>query len=195
MSFKFQNFVAPPSRKPVDFPARLKSMQSALHGRAVWLLGKPNPIKIIDPCQFHESGPRIFNFPSTDRAYARLSLGSQTDWVCAFVELAHETVHLLDPISGMASNFEEAVAVRFAEQCSREAKVACASLPESYQRAVNMADALEVDVFALAKRIRADGRRQLSSVTAQELLQEVLAMNGSCDEAAAQFLSSEFPGK
>lgn len=195
MSFQFQNFAAPPSKKPVDFPSRLRRMQSALRGRAVWLLGKPNAKKVIEPSQFHEDGPRVFNFPSTHRAYARLSLDSQTDWACAFAELAHETVHLLDPISGMASNFEEAVAVRFAEECCKEAKVASSTLTDNYQKAVDMADGLCVNIFSLARRLRADGRRQLSAVTDQELMQAVHAMNGSCDEATAQFLVAKFPGR
>ena len=48
-----------------------------------------------------------------DGAFAELSRASECYWPTVVFEMAHETVHLLNPVPGNANNLEEGVAVAF----------------------------------------------------------------------------------
>ena len=57
--------------------------------------------------------PRIRNTPSLDGAFVELSRATERSWSLAVFEMAHETVHLLNPIPGNTNNLEEGIAVAF----------------------------------------------------------------------------------
>tara|TARA_R110000868_G_scaffold35862_1_gene128004 strand:- start:433 stop:936 length:504 start_codon:yes stop_codon:yes gene_type:complete len=77
------------------------------------LFGEKNFNKKIYRPIFNGDRPKIINTPNLDGAFASLSTGAKTDWVSTFYELAHETVHLLDPVTGFTNYLEEGFAVMF----------------------------------------------------------------------------------
>lgn len=68
--------------------------------------------KIYQPT-FGPDGPFLINMPTLDGAFAQLSLSAAVFWPTAVYELAHETVHLLNPTVGCTNWLEEGIAVAF----------------------------------------------------------------------------------
>ncbi len=102
-----------PNNKPKEDPGALWSLQASLLAFAEDQLGPRDSTKKIYQPQFTDQGPMLRNTPKLDGAYAELSRGAENFWSTALFELAHETVHLLDPSVGNTNYFEEGIAVRF----------------------------------------------------------------------------------
>jgi hypothetical protein len=64
-------------------------------------------------------GPVIINTPELDGAFASLIRAARTYWPTTLYELAHETVHLLDPTVGPTNFLEEGFAVHFSVDMSK----------------------------------------------------------------------------
>ncbi len=77
------------------------------------MLGSRNQSKKIYQPIFRADGPLIVNTPNFDGAFAVLSVNAAGYWPTVVYELAHETVHLLDPITGHTNWLEEGAAVEF----------------------------------------------------------------------------------
>ena len=75
------------------------------------VLGPRDGSKKIYQPQFADDGPHVRNTPNLDGAFVELSHGGECYWPTIVYEMAHETVHLLNPIPGNTDNIEEGVAV------------------------------------------------------------------------------------
>jgi hypothetical protein len=89
------------------------TIQNELLARAESMLGSRNQSKKVYQPIFRSDGPVVVNTPNFDGAFAALSLDAAGYWPTVVYELAHETVHLLDPIAGHTNWLEEGAAVEF----------------------------------------------------------------------------------
>lgn len=88
-------------------------IQEILLGTAEQVLGPRDHSKTIGRPEFHTNGPRIYNTDSPDGAHVVLSSNAKNFWPTAIYEMAHETVHLLNPVRGYTTWLEEGMAVEF----------------------------------------------------------------------------------
>ena len=103
-----------PSTVPEQSPEALWSLQMELLGLAETLLGPRDQSKRILPPQFKSGGPNICHTPSYDGAFVELSPGAVRYWPTVVYEMAHESIHLLNPTLLGGSNYlEEGLAVEF----------------------------------------------------------------------------------
>ena len=77
------------------------------------ILGPRDSSKKLYQPQFIDGVPHIFNTKNPDGVIVRLSRNGECYWPTVVFEMAHETVHLLNPIPGNANYLEEGVAVTF----------------------------------------------------------------------------------
>ncbi len=82
--------------------------------------------------------------------------------------MAHETIHLLDPISGNTNNFEEGVAVAFSLSIQRAYGVNIRPAMKSYIDALQLVCVLPGGPLEVGRRVRESVGR-LSAVTVQDL--------------------------
>ena len=102
-----------PDTYPGDDPPALWTLQQELLSLAESVLGPRDISKTIFQPQFDDDGPQIRNTSTLDGAFVELSRNAEYYWPTAVYEMAHETVHLLDPVPGNTNNLEEGVAVAF----------------------------------------------------------------------------------
>lgn len=88
-----------PFERPDDAPVFLWSLQRRLLQDAEIRLGPKEPGKEIFQPTFSDTGPHVVNTPTLDGAFASLSRNAAGFWPTCVYELAHETVHLLNPPS------------------------------------------------------------------------------------------------
>ena len=101
-----------PATNPKDDPATLWALQLELLELTETLLGPRDASKRILPPKFVGDGPHVRHTPNWDGAFVELSLNGERYWPTVVYEMAHETVHLLNPVRlGEANNLEEGVAV------------------------------------------------------------------------------------
>lgn len=118
--------------------------------RAEMLLGSRDQRKKIYQPQFGALVPTVINTPSLDGAFAQLSSNAEGYWPTALFELAHETVHLLNPTVGRTNWLEEGLAVAF----SLHVQDAIRPSSGPYKEALTMIDALPNDPFAIGRAAR-----------------------------------------
>ncbi len=99
-----------------------------------------------------------------------LSYASKNYWPTVLYEMAHETIHLLNPISGSANWLEEGVAVEFSIYAQQKFSLPCIQSPDSgsYRQALDMVRLLPGGALCSAYRVR-DAFGSLSSVTFDQL--------------------------
>ncbi len=102
-----------PNTIPEHDQEGLLKLQEALLELAEQLLGDRDKSKIIYQPDFDVNGPYINNTPNLDGASARLSPNSKLYWPTVVYEMAHEIIHLLNPIVGYTNWLEEGIAVKF----------------------------------------------------------------------------------
>ncbi|UAY91503.1 hypothetical protein KSL88_18750 [Pectobacterium polaris] len=120
-----KNFKTPLSL-PKDSPSDLWTLQCLLDRYAQNVFGPRNPQKKLYQPSFNskaEDQPHVINSKNEDGGWAQLSLNASSYWPTTVYELAHETVHLLDPRPappyGKGSNWlEEGIAVEFSLHCA-----------------------------------------------------------------------------
>ncbi len=158
-----------PQTTPRDDPSALWALQMELLSMAESVLGPRDASKKIWQPQFANDGPRIRNTPNLDGAFAELSRAGECYWPTIVYEMAHETVHLLNPIPGDTNNLEEGVAVEFSlkAQQSYDIVIQKPSM-ESYLHVLQLVSMLPEGSLEAAKRVR-DRVGALSDVTAQQL--------------------------
>ncbi len=164
-----------PNSVPETDPSALWALQQELLGLAEQLVGKRDQSKRIFQPTFHENGPHIRNTPSLDGAFVELGSGSKVYWPTVVYEMAHETIHLLNPTVGYTNWLEEGVAVEFSIHVQREFGLLIQS-PSSgpYREALEMVRVLPDGVFRAAYRVR--------------------EVSGSLSAASFELLSSLFSG-
>lgn len=132
------------------------------------ILGPRDLSKRIYPPQFTDGGPCIRNTPNLDGAFTELSRAGECYWPTVVFEMAHEAVHLLNPVAGSTNNLEEGVAVAFSlyVQPSYDVRIR-PSLP-SYLHALHLARMLPGGALAAAARLRSRFGA-LNDITVQDL--------------------------
>ena len=143
-----------PDTLPLNDPEGLWSLQLALMVQAETLLGRRDSEKRTYQPQFTAGGPQIRNTPSLDGAYVELSPNGRFYWPTVVFEMAHETVHLLDPRAGNTNNFEEGVAVAFSLQVQPSYGIDVPVTMSSYAYALDLVLRLGDDPFSAGKRAR-----------------------------------------
>jgi hypothetical protein len=145
-------------------------MQCYLLEVAESLLGpRDNSKKIYQP-NFHENGPLLRNTPNFDGAFVQLSHNAAYYWPAVVFEMAHETVHLLNPTVQYTNWLEEGVAVSFSLHALAHFGLPTQSITMlTYQEAHALVRTLPGGEFAVAKSARASAGA-LHAVTVDHLL-------------------------
>lgn len=186
-----------PITLPKDSPSDLWSLQLLLDEYAQLLFGPRSPQKkLYQPTFSIQEGeqPHVINSLSEDGGWAQLSINASTYWPITVYELAHETVHLLDPRPappyGKGSNWlEEGVAVEFSLHCAR---LICGVTPpignKKYNTARNLVLKIGKDnLFEKFKKLREEcGHFSDTTIDAMKL-----HVTG-CDETAIKKLTERF---
>ena len=145
-----------PAINPVDDPAALWTLQLELLGQAETLLGPRDQSKKVYQPQFTDRGPQIRNTPNLDGAFVELSRAAETDWAETVFEMAHETVHLLNPVAGNTDNLEEGVAVAFSLHVQPAYGINVRPGTTAYDHAHHLVCRLPGGPFAAGQRIRGE---------------------------------------
>ena len=158
-----------PQTSPRNDPVALWALQQQLLSLAEAALGPRDASKKIYQPVFADDGPHIRNTPELDGAFAELSRNSECNWPTAINELAHETVHLLDPAPGTGNYLCEGVAVAFSvyAQTTFGLQPQPIGLP-SYRRAMQLVCRLPNGPLEAARQVRASVSA-LRPVTTQHL--------------------------
>lgn len=160
-----------PDTEPINDPDGLWALQRKLLAMAESLYGlRDQSFRVFHP-QFCENGPNIRIEYVLRGAYAQLSYNGRFYWPTVVYELAHETVHLLNPVKrGEINNLEEGVAVAFSLHAQEyfSVRVQRPSMP-SYASALSLVEALPNDPLQSAGRIRWKVGR-FSDVSADDLV-------------------------
>ena len=159
-----------PQTSPRNDPVTLWALQQNLLSIAEAALGARDTSKKICQPGFTDDGPYIRNTPELDGAFAELSRNSEYYWPTAVYEMAHETVHLLNPVPGKGNYLGEGVAVAF----SVYVQTLFGLQPQpiglaSYRRALELVCRLPNGPLEAARQIRASVGA-LSQVTTQHLV-------------------------
>lgn len=158
-----------PSSRPDAEPSALWRLQTDLLTLAESNLGRRDKTKKIYLPAFDPAGPRLINTPTLDGAYAQLSANAAGFWPTAVYELAHETVHLLNPTVAYTNWFEEGIAVAFSilalEQYSLPTQLPSLA---TYLEALVLVQALPGGPFPAAQRAR-EMSGSLNAVKYEEL--------------------------
>lgn len=119
------------------------------------LLGERDKNFFILPPSFSEdAGPNIRFSEDRKLVFTELHKCAQSYWPSAVYQMAHETVHLLDPRPGASTWLEEAVAVEFALFIQKKLGHSAYMPTEKYYDAWRILHLVGRDTFAVARRIR-----------------------------------------
>ena len=144
-----------PQTRPGDDPDALWALQMELLSKAEAVLGPRDASKKICQPQFADGGPQIRSTPNRDGAFVELSRHGESYWPTVVYEMAHETVHLLNPIPGNASYLEEGVAVEFSLMAQQSYDISIQEPKmESYLKALLLVRMLPGGSLEAAKRLR-----------------------------------------
>lgn len=161
------DLILPASSSPGEDPSALWTVQLQLLDLAENTLGpRDDSIRICRPV-FSDDGPHItLNFNGT---FAELSRNAEEYWPAAVYELAHETVHLLNPKPGVGNWLSEGIAVAFSDCALLSFKLEPYSTDmQSYRRALDLVSELPRGSLAAGCTIR-DAYGSLESATQSKL--------------------------
>ena len=134
--------------------------------------------KTIFQPQFTDDGPHIRNTPNLDGVFVELSRNGECYWPTVVYEMAHETVHLLNPIPGNANNLEEGVAVAFSLGVQPVYGISIQTSMKSYLLALVLVVALPGGPLEAGRRVR-ERVGALSAATVQDLEALFPSVDGS----------------
>lgn len=141
--------------KPQDAPAALWDLQHELLALAEHLLGPRDRSKQIYPPDFHPDGPFLRNTPDNDGAFVQLSQNAAGYWPATIYEMAHETVHLLNPVAGGTNFLEEGIATAFSMYAVQTSGHPQNKIKiEAYADAMALVQSLPPDAFTAARMVR-----------------------------------------
>ena len=176
-----------PATNPRDDPERLWAMQADLLVIAESVLGPRDSSKEICAPRFVDDGPYIRNSPNMGAAWVELSRNGENYWPTVVYEMAHETVHLLNPIAGNANNLEEGVAVAFSLYVQPVYGICNPPRMKSYLCALGLVVALPGGPLEAGRRVR-EQIGALSAATVEDLRE----LFPSADVAVLSKLVEEF---
>lgn len=157
-----------PETNPRDDPASLWALQQELLMRAEFALGPRDASKTICRPWFVDDGPHIRNSPNLDAVWVEMSRNGETYWPTVIYEIAHETVHLLNPISGNANYLEEGVAVAFSLAIQPLYGICNPTRMKSYQFALGLVGVLPNGPLEVGRLVR-ERVGALSAATVHDL--------------------------
>ncbi len=159
-----------PTTVPETDPSGLWALQGQLITLAEQLVGQRDRTKTIYQPSFHDDGPRLRNTPTLDGAFVELGRGSKVYWPTVVYEMAHETIHLLNPTVGHTNWLEEGVAVAFSVHAQSLCRLQQIQTPNSgpYFEALELVRALPGGPFVAARRVR-EFARALNAITTEQL--------------------------
>lgn len=157
-----------PETRPRDDPGTLGALQVELMSVAQSILGPRDTSKQVCQPQFTDDGPCIRNTPDLDGAFAELSRTAECSWPLVVFQMAHETVHLLNPIPGNTNNLEEGVAVAFSLYVQPSYGISVRPSSEAYVQVFHLAGMLPSEPLEAARHLR-NRVGALSDVTAVDL--------------------------
>jgi hypothetical protein len=120
--------------------------------------------------EFCEQGPRTWLFEEHRSALIQLSISAMNDVIRSAYQLAHECVHLLDPVRPPVSVMEEGVAALFSLEYAQHLQPSYSSSSPKYDAAGLLADRLLSRNPNSIKQLRGGGAR-LASITPRQLTQ------------------------
>lgn len=182
-----------PTERPDQSPEAMRDLQEKLDILAQKLFGARNPAKQLLFPKFVADGPHVRNTYNLDGGYAELSLNAAGYWPTAIYELAHETIHLLDPRPGFpigqgASWLEEGLAVNFSISVARANGDKFAKVnSKKYQIANGLFSRIGGNLFSRAKQIR-----DKSGHFSDAKIQDILSIAPQIPEHVAKKLVSSF---
>ena len=141
---------------PADNPQFLWKLQVELLEQAQGLLGPRDKTKAISKPSFHDGQPYTQLTIVPDGAFVVLSRGAERYLPTTIYEMAHETIHLLNPVPRGESNYlEEGIAVEFSIIAQEHFHVPIQT-PESgpYNDALHLVRFLPPSPIEAAKTIR-----------------------------------------
>lgn len=141
-----------------------------------------------DKQQIHGGrSPLIINSLDGKSAWAVLSQNAANYWPTALYELAHETIHLLDPVKGFTNYLEEGVAVAFSIEAVKNYTNDTMPPPTPhYRRALELVKMLPNDFNTSVRAIR-EKCNSLGKAQAEDLL----SLFPTMDTIIAEELCSE----
>ena len=133
----------------------LWSVQLQLLSLAEHILGPRDVSKVMYQPIFTDHDPNIRNTPNLDGAFAELSRNAEGYWPTVVKELAHETVHLLNPKPGDGTWLSEGIAVAFSNYAQQQFELEPQTITmASYRRSLELVSELPPDALAAGRRIR-----------------------------------------
>jgi hypothetical protein len=109
----------------------------------------------LRPPAFAPDGPYIMVWHEPKAVGAILSPNAANSWDVAIFELAHECVHMLNPVTGYTNHLEEGIATDFQLLITPvlTARVVTANM-EKYLHARSLVEELGTDVIQIGRQIR-----------------------------------------
>jgi hypothetical protein len=176
-----------PSSRPADDPISLWALQQELLSSAQELLGSRDSSKCICQPSFGDRVPRLINTPDGGGAFAQLSDSAAGAWKFAVFQLAHETVHLLNPTVGHTNYLEEGIAFAFSLHVQPTYGISVVGPAAGvYAEALQLVSSLPGGIFVAAKRIR-EVCGSLGSANVKSLVE----LFPACAEAVIEKLCSK----
>ena len=155
---------------PIESEESVWSLQQFLLKEAESLIGKKADDKIVFQPTFEDTGPFIRNRPCGDGAWAVLSLNAKDYWPTTLYELAHETIHLLNPVRGSTNYLEEGIAVAFSIHMSKKYAIDPMYPTDiHYQKSLKLVHELPDGIYKSAKKIR-NKCGSLGNATVEDLM-------------------------
>ena len=133
-------------------------------------LGPRDVLKKMYQPQCTGGVPCVRNTPGLDGAFVELSRVAETNWPNAVFQMAHETIHLLNPTAGNTNVLEEGVAVAFSLEVQSSYGIHVQLELPSYVHAFRLCLELPEGPLAAGRKIR-ERVGTLSDATAQDLRQ------------------------
>ncbi|EOV9616226.1 hypothetical protein ACN5LY_000778 [Cronobacter dublinensis] len=146
-----------PSSLPLDDPKSGELAKSMIISEAEELFGaRDTSFSINEAILYHSKGPQVVVATAFNNlCIVYLSNGSQKRWDCFMYEMAHESVHLLNPQKISASYLEEGVAVWFSLMMCRKHSYKCDKPTGKYRQAYELLLKISEDVPSVVRVIRA----------------------------------------
>ena len=174
-----QTWMKLPETDPRDDPAGLWALQQELLMRAEFALGPRDASKTIYQPQYtEEEYPHITITPNFDGAFVEVAGRAACSWPEAVFQMAHETVHLLNPITGNTNYVEEGVALAFSLGVQPFYGICVQTSMKSYLYALQLVAMLPGGPLEAGRRVR-ERVGALSAATVQDLERLFPGVEGS----------------
>lgn len=145
----------PEAALPGQDPSALWCVQLQLLKLTEDTFGPRDASKTICQPVFTDHDPNIRNTPSLDGAFAELSRNAETYWPTVVNELAHETLHLLNPKPGDGTWLSEGMAVAFSNYAQRQFELEPQRVNmASYRRSLELVSELPPGPLVAGRLIR-----------------------------------------